>query len=127
MSKKSNKSKQVTEDSSLIKKWWLSRNAELWKVFWIFWFIPGTLIRLLYVFSYHTVFTSLHISGSKSQIIALGILGLAFIPFDLISLYYIFKARLRCKIKLLALAALCVIGAYILNDTYSMLLLLHVK
>jgi hypothetical protein len=119
--------KDKNHSQSLIMMWWNLRNEDtpFWKVFWVFWFVPATFFRVIYVLGMYTIIINLHLDLATHVSFGLGFLGLLAFPFDLYGLYVVVKARTRCKQIIFALAAMTVLGLYVFQDSLSMLSLLH--
>lgn len=111
----------------LIKRWWSYTGNEvpLWKVFWLFWAIPFFAISfssMLIFFTFHPyLFKASYpelVHGSRvfSQVMAFILL-----PLNLVSTYFIYKARLRCQLTYFAIMGLIVVFFSTLQDVILIL------
>lgn len=88
----------------LLQHWWslTSPKTPFWKVFWLFWVLPSSLIGMIGAFGFLAM--KLHwfagtveaaIFAKRAHIIA-QTMNITRLPFDLLGAYFIYHARFRC-------------------------------
>lgn len=99
----------------LFRKWWAytSDNVPLWKVFWLFWAAPVMVITLVFmliflVFNPHLLHST-PMDLKHSAMIFRRIIALFLLPMNLLGTYYIYKARMRCRLTYFSILGLIII------------------
>ena len=111
----------------LFQRWWSYTGSDvpLWKVFWLFWFVPFFVLAISFlviflVFNPHLL-DATHVDVMRSTLTFRRVTSLVILPLNLLGSYYIYKARLRCKLTYFSILGLLVVFFSTLESAITLL------